>query len=1457
MRTALLLVFSLTLASVAAAQSGSPSAGCLPLEVDFTPPDGGDVFWDFGDNVTSSQSSPSHVYTAPGNYTVRVTRGQGGPLLGTTTVNVYPQPVLTLTQDTSAGCAPLFVNFEVDATSVPGVTIQGFEWAFGDGTSDDGPAVANNYNRAGVYDVSVALTTNLATCNVTEIFADAVEVYAQPAVAFATDPNPPQSCDVPLTVGLANRTTGADPLSYAWDFGNGDTSDDPDPDPVVYTEAGAYTLSLTATDANGCSATAQTGVSAGPPSPNFDLPDTVCFNQVYRVSPLGAADVYDYTFGPNIALISDEGPIQAIQFLAEGPTTISLSVENTTDGCSADTTRTLFVQRPFVDAVSDPSYFCTPEYTINYAVNNPNVDVVWVFPQNQGTSTSTDTSVTYTYDEGGVYGQNWYELVRAFATITTEQGCRADSVLVDVIDVPNALFIPDVHQGCAPLTVTFADSVRSTETVTSYVVDWGDGQTETFTTAGPWDHTYTQPGEYEPFIAIENALGCTDTSYSIPIQVGEQLTGLSYETDVTQSCPGDTLVFVNTTDDSRIDAFHFEVEGGASHHCFDEDTLVHVLTNTVEGNEIDFTFSVEYNGCITEVSDQVDYDAGPRAELAYRTTCETPFDFTFYNNATGSDTDSLIVVGVDTVFRDGYVIADSLELTFPQRGTYRAFLQSTSAASVCDASVDSVEVYVTIPEAVFEIDSLLCAGLPLLLDGEDSQDVNATCSKGYQWDFSWRRPYVTASSFTDEVTADARGEQQISLIVEDINGCVDTTTRDVQLYATDLTPTADDTRICLPATVNFTLGVDADTTVVSYEWDFGGAGTATTQNATNTFPDLPFINDEIVVTVTTTDELGCPGGAELVLSVYEPFSQVFTTPSTGAICLGESIEFEATDFTDEGSNLRYAWDFGNGQTSQNRIETVTYDQASGDFAVNLVYTEVATGCQNDTTLNVEVQVPPDLSFTSSVDGQGSICFPEIITFTSTSTSAFDFTPIWLGGPVPAVGDTYTAALDRGTTEIQLLGFTSAGCGDTISREFTLIGPEGGFNFQPGTICPGTEVTFSLQDTVDVDEWTWDFGNGVTEDNTDPATASYDFRPPSGFTVVSVTFSSQSNECTFTAVDTLPFRDVIADFITDDGGLFACDPEVMFVNQSSGAASFAYDFGGAGASTDPSPNFTFPGPGTYSVTLAVADADDLCRDTATLDVTVLEPLDLSVVAEDVCSGESSEIVVDAARELTSIFFTPDNLIASQDSNRYTTVALTESQMLSVSVLDSFGCEGEVPVVELTVGAAFEGEGDTLVILRGSEVTLDITNPGGFTFQWADPEAVGCDTCSNPVVSPDESRGYQVTVSDASGCTDVVIAFFVVVAREPVIPNVFTPNGDATNDDWGPVYPEGIEPEVVTYQVYSRWGTLVFEGDQASERWSGDNKGNGEPMPSDTYAYVIQLVYPDGSEFNDAGEVTLLR
>ncbi len=1459
---AILVLLSFGFADAGLAQLAAPQVGCLPLDVKFSAPDNGGAFWDFGDGVTSTLPNPNHIYTAAGTFTVVVRRAVGGAELGRTTVTVYPKPTLSLAVDSARGCLPHPVQFGVTNANPTGVTVEGYSWAFGDGTAGSGQDPTHTYTTAGTFDVSVRLQTNLATCNVTQVFPEAVRVNPAPTVAFSTDPSPAQSCDAPLTVRVVDQSTGQAPLAYRWDFGNGRTTATRTPAPVTYTRPGAYQIDLSVTDGNGCVGTATRPVSVGGPNPDFTLPDTVCFNVPYLVRPLGAADTYAYTYGPGVSVLDDQGAAQRIVFTRAGATTVGLAVTNTVGNCAADTTRTIFVQRVVIDATADPSYVCSTPFDVRFRVNSPAGRASWIIEDTlPRTFSSRDTTISLAYDEGGEYGYNWYEFTEANVTVTTPQGCSADTSIFVTTDVPNALMIPDRHYGCAPLTVTFADSVRSTQVVSSYVIDWGDGTTATFTAPGPWPHTYTTPGEYTASLTITNAAGCTDTSYGIDIQVGTQIPNLTFTVDEAGTCPGDTLTFVNTTADARIDAVKFRVEGGDDFHCASDNRLEHVLTRPIDGNAIDAKLYVEYNGCIDSVSRTIAYEPIAFADLGYAIDCDTIFDVTFFNRSLNSTSDSIFVQGVtDPAFRQNLLATglDSIELILPARGTYRAILQSQGSSLRCGPSRDTVEFYITLPKAVFDIPALICSGNPLVLDATQCQDANPSCNKGYQWDFSWQRPYVTSDATLDEmeVVAGARGAQYVELIIEDINGCVDTTRRNTRLFATVPVISADKDRLCFPGTVNFTVDVsDADTTVTEFMWDFGGLGTSTERNPSFTFPDAPGA-DTIVVTLTTTDALSCDGMATYVLTRYRPISRVTTQPSPPFICAGESVRFQATDFTAEGSNLSYAWDFGNGQTSQNRIENVVYATA-GTFDAVLNYTEVATGCRGDTTVRVVVEQPPVPSFTSDIDGQALVCYPAIVTFTDRSTSPSATTAVWEVNGVTGSGPTFTTSLGRGLQTVRLTSITNlAGCAATTERTFELVGPAGDFDAAPDVICVGSAVTFSLKDTVDVGSFTWDFGNGQTVTGVNPATTTYTFAPPSGFTVVSLKLESQQNECTFTRTDTLRFTEVVADFVTEFSDSFACSPTVRLFDQSTGASRLQFTFPDGTTSTSGSPTFNFGAPGVYSVRLTASTLDGACRDDTTKTITVLAPLAPTATVIPACPGQGATITLAASRGGLTFRADPSNLIANQVGNVLTTVPLTRSQQINVTVFDSVGCTATIEGLAVPIAPVYTGRGDTTTIFVGGEAQLTVTGTEGFTLRWQNPEAVGCADCPNPTVRPTTTTDYVLNVSDAGGCAPRVIVFRVIVADEPIVPTLFSPNADGTNDTWRPLFPEGTLPTVEVYQVFSRWGSLVFESSDPEAEWSGDNNGGGD-APSDVYTYVLKLSFPGDVEFNKSGEVTLLR
>lgn len=76
---------------------------------------------------------------------------------------------------------------------------------------------------------------------------------------------------------------------------------------------------------------------------------------------------------------------------------------------------------------------------------------------------------------------------------------------------------------------------------------------------------------------------------------------------------------------------------------------------------------------------------------------------------------------------------------------------------------------------------------------------------------------------------------------------------------------------------------------------------------------------------------------------------------------------------------------------------------------------------------------------------------------------------------------------------------------------------------------------------------------------------------------------------------------------------------------------------------------------------------------------------------------------------------------------------------------------------------------------------------------------------------------------------------------VVPNVFTPNGDGTNDEFRVVYRSLKEFHC---WVYNRWGHLVYEWSDPAKGWDGTI--GGRPAAEGAYFYVIRALGTDADE-----------
>jgi gliding motility-associated-like protein len=148
--------------------------------------------------------------------------------------------------------------------------------------------------------------------------------------------------------------------------------------------------------------------------------------------------------------------------------------------------------------------------------------------------------------------------------------------------------------------------------------------------------------------------------------------------------------------------------------------------------------------------------------------------------------------------------------------------------------------------------------------------------------------------------------------------------------------------------------------------------------------------------------------------------------------------------------------------------------------------------------------------------------------------------------------------------------------------------------------------------------------------------------------------------------------------------------------------------------------------------------------------------------------------------------------------------------------------------------------------GSELLLEVILDKAITdWEWEDGN-------KNPKRIINNEGNYIVTAL-IDGCSfESSIQIIADDCKGAIyVPNIFSPNGDNTNDVF---FPDFAEVEILSLKIFNRWGVLVF--DSINEPWDG--RWNATEAPVGSYAYTI--TYKDlasDRENSLMGWVTLVR
>lgn len=194
--------------------------------------------------------------------------------------------------------------------------------------------------------------------------------------------------------------------------------------------------------------------------------------------------------------------------------------------------------------------------------------------------------------------------------------------------------------------------------------------------------------------------------------------------------------------------------------------------------------------------------------------------------------------------------------------------------------------------------------------------------------------------------------------------------------------------------------------------------------------------------------------------------------------------------------------------------------------------------------------------------------------------------------------------------------------------------------------------------------------------------------------------------------------------------------------------------------------------------------------------------------------------------------------------------------SLNVVDANGCMSLLPdkmVLTVTPPIIVKTNPVDTVVFAGDQFQL-LASSAATNYSWSPGIGLNNPFIPNPIISVTSDITYTVIANTPAGCEgQSTVNIKVFRGPEIYMPTGFTPNGDGKNDKFKP-FPVGIT-KLNYFNIYNRWGRLVYATSNLNEGWDG--RIGGIDQPAGTFVWMVQGVARDGKLITKKGTVTLIR
>jgi gliding motility-associated-like protein len=601
----------------------------------------------------------------------------------------------------------------------------------------------------------------------------------------------------------------------------------------------------------------------------------------------------------------------------------------------------------------------------------------------------------------------------------------------------------------------------------------------------------------------------------------------------------------------------------------------------------------------------------------------------------------------------------------------------------------------------------------------------------------------------------------------------------------------------------------------------------------------------------------------LLQTIYEEPQAAFQADPE--ICFGDTLQLTDQSSATGAAISGWTWDFGDGTGSSQQNPKKVFT-APGRYTVTLSVVS-DKGCSSVTriaTQEIEVMALPVADFAQL----NTACVGREIQFLDNASTSSGTLVQWnwtLGNngtaqsnqPGHVIGTIYNQVTDF---IVGLQVKTDKGCISPIKRDTVTVHPNPVAAFEVGNICVNDQnapfVDASTVSAGSIASWLWNFGdpnaNAGNPNTASTAQAEHHYTLPGTYT--STLIAGSAAGCYDTTQRTFSVNGAVLTpaFVVDNNNTVCSNQELTIRDQSQIDAGrivrveIYWDPADPNAITiDESPFpgkqyshrypvFSSPASKQYRVRYMVYSGID-CVDSFEDIVTVLASPQITMATVPPLCSDAPSLFLSAtvANGLagTGIFSGPGT---SGDGQFNPAEAGAGLQQLYYQFTAANGCS-ETDSISVTVHPTPVADaGPDKVVLEGGEVTLTpvLITDYPVTYTWSPSAGLNDSSIAQAKASPTMDMLYRLRIESEFGCgsTDEVM---VKLLKMPVIPNIFSPNGDGINDRWEIPHLETYPGSVI--QLFNRYGQLVHRIVNYSIPWDG--KISGRDAPVGTYYYII--------------------